>query len=190
MTVIQLFWLIVGASWAVMEMVIAFKTRVNFSTTISCEYRSERFIWLVVALALVVALVFKHLHLVALPIAAGYRQIIAVTLFISGLGIRCAAVVFLGQFFSTTVVTQNSHRLIETGPYQFIRHPAYTGLLLSFFAAGIAMGDGLALLMLFCPIAYVISQRIDLEEKWLADHFGTTYDDYCLRTKKLLPWVY
>jgi protein-S-isoprenylcysteine O-methyltransferase Ste14 len=63
-------------------------------------------------------------------------------------------------------------------------------LLSSFFAAGIAMGDSLALLTLVCPIAYVLSQRIRIEEQWLSEHFGNVYDDYCLSTKKLIPWVY
>lgn len=190
MTSIQLFWLTIGTGWAMIETVIALKTRVQFVSTSSLEYRSERLIWLVVAIALIVALWIKQMHLMALPIQAVYRQMIAIIIFISGLALRCYAVFSLGQFFSTTVATQDRHILIETGPYQFIRHPAYTGLLISFFAAGLAMGDGLALLALFCPVAYVLVQRIRIEEHWLARHFGKIYDDYCLRTKKLLPWIY
>jgi protein-S-isoprenylcysteine O-methyltransferase Ste14 len=125
-----------------------------------------------------------------LPIAVFNRQIIAIVFFIAGIVLRCYAVFSLGSFFSTTVITQDSHILIEHGPYQFIRHPAYTGLLSSFFAAGIAMGDVLALVTLLCPIAYVLSQRIHIEEQWLSEHFSKVYDDYCLRTKKLIPWVY
>jgi protein-S-isoprenylcysteine O-methyltransferase Ste14 len=190
MTSIQLFWLTLGTSWAMIETVIALKTRVQFVSTSSLEYRSERLIWLVVAIALIVSLWIKQMHLMALPIQAVNRQVIAIVIFISGLALRCYAVFSLGQFFSTTVATQSRHILIENGPYQFIRHPAYTGLLISFFAAGLAMGDGLALLTLFCPVAYVLVQRIRIEEHWLVGHFGKIYDDYCLRTKKLLPWIY
>ena len=189
MTALQLFWLILGLSWAIIEVLIAMKTRVQFSTTKQLEYRSERLIWLVVAIALVASLWLKQLHLAALPISLINRQTVAILIFIAGLGIRCYAVHSLGQFFSTTVVTQDSHRLIESGPYQLI-HPAYTGLLISFFAAGFAMGDGLALLALISPIAYVLTQRIRIEEQWLNDHFGKVYADYSRRTKKLLPWIY
>jgi protein-S-isoprenylcysteine O-methyltransferase Ste14 len=190
MTSIQLFWLTLGTSWAMIEIAIALQTRVKFSTTGSLEYRSERLIWVVVAIALIASLAIKQMHLAALPIEPSIRQICAIVVFISGLGLRCYAVFSLGQFFSTTVVTQDKHILIKVGPYRFIRHPAYTGLLVSFFAAGFAMGDGLALLILFCPVAYVLMQRINIEEQWLTGHFGKTYKEYCLHTKKLIPWVY
>lgn len=190
MTSIQLFWLILGSTWAAIEIAIAIKTRVKFTSTGQLEYRSERLIWLVVTIALVAALWLKQQHLLPLPIAVFNRQLIAIVFFIAGITLRCYAVFSLGEFFSTTVITQDSHILIEKGPYQFIRHPAYTGLLSSFFAAGIAMGDILALLALVCPIAYVLIQRICIEEQWLSEHFGVVYDDYCFRTKKLIPWVY
>jgi len=190
MTSIQLFWLILGTTWAAIEIAIATKTRVQFTSTTQLEYRSESLIWLVVVIALVAALWLKQQHLVTLPIAIFNRQIIAMVFFITGIVLRCYAVFSLGEFFSTTVITQDSHILIEKGPYRVIRHPAYTGLLSSFFAAGIAMGDGLALLILICPIAYVLSQRIRIEEQWLSKHFGNIYNDYCLRTKKLIPWLY
>jgi len=190
MTPIQLFWLIIGISWAVIEIIIAIKTRVQFTLTDRLEYRSERLIWLVVATALIAALLIKQLHLVPLPIDIFNRQIIAIGFFIAGIALRYHSVFSLGEFFSTTVTTQNQHILIETGAYQFIRHPAYTGLLCSFFAAGLAMGDGLALLTLLAPIGYVLVQRINIEEQWLIEHFGSRYDDYCQRTKKLIPWLY
>jgi protein-S-isoprenylcysteine O-methyltransferase Ste14 len=190
MTSIQLFWLILGCTWAITEITIALKTRVQFVQTGTVEYRSERLIWLVVTTALMVSLGLKQLHLLPLPVNPVNRQIIAILFFIAGIGLRCHAVLSLGSFFSTTVTTQDSHSLIETGAYQWIRHPAYTGLLSSFFAAGFAMGDGLALLALVCPVGYVLLQRIHIEEQWLTEHFGSDYDAYCLRTKKLLPWLY
>lgn len=190
MTSIQLFWLMLGTTWAAIEIAIALKTRVQFTTTAQFEYRSERLIWLVVTVALLAALWLKQQHLLPLPIEAVNRQMIAMLFFITGIALRCYAVFSLGAFFSTTVTTQSSHVLIERGPYQWIRHPAYTGLLSSFFAAGIAMGDILALLTLVCPIAYVLVQRIHIEEQWLSEHFGHVYNDYCLRTKKLIPLVY
>jgi protein-S-isoprenylcysteine O-methyltransferase Ste14 len=190
MTPLQLFWLTLGTTWAAIEIAIAVKTRVSFTSTSQLEYRSERLIWMVVALALFLSLWVKQMHWAVLPIELFYRQLIAIALFVSGLALRCYAVFSLGKFFSTTVVTKDSHILIESGPYQFIRHPTYTGLLISFFGAGIAMGDGLALLILIGPIAYVLAQRIHIEEQWLSDHLGETYDNYSLHTKKLLPWIY
>lgn len=190
MTAIQLCWLILGASWAIIEIALALKTRVMLDGLSLLEYRSERLIWLVVSIALSLALWLKNQHWVALPINLIDRQLIAVILFISGLGLRFYAVFSLGQFFSTSVTVNATHQLIVYGPYKFVRHPAYTGLFVSFLAAGFAMGDVLALLALICPVAYVLSQRIKLEEQWLGSHYGKSYADYSLRTKKLLPWIY
>lgn len=190
MTSIQLFWLILGTTWAVFEMAIAFKTRVKLTPTGYLEYRSERLIWIVVTIALFSALWIKQMHLAALPIAQFNRQMIAIVLFLAGLSLRSYAVFSLGQLFSTTVATHQLHILIEHGPYRWIRHPAYTGLILSFFAAGFAMGDALALFTLIAPISYVLAQRIRIEEQWLTHHFGKSYDNYSHRTKKLLPWIY
>ncbi|MDZ4151094.1 isoprenylcysteine carboxylmethyltransferase family protein, partial [Methylicorpusculum sp.] len=106
------------------------------------------------------------------------------------LALRASALLNLGRFFSTTVITHSEHQLIETGPYRWLRHPAYTGLLISFFAAGLAMGDMLALLVLLAPITFVLYQRIQIEEQWLLGHFGEAYTLYCLRTKALIPWLY
>jgi protein-S-isoprenylcysteine O-methyltransferase len=190
MTSIQLFWLILGVSWVVVEIAVAHKTRAYFVTTCQLEYRSERLIWMVVIIALFAALWVKQMHWAALPIELFYCQLIAIVLFVTGLALRCYAVVSLGRHFSTTVMTKDQHILIESGPYRLIRHPAYTGLLSSFLAVGLAMGDGLALLTLMSPVAYVLTQRIRIEEQWLSDYFDKKYGDYSLRTKKLLPWIY
>jgi len=190
MTSIQLFWLMLGTTWAAIEIAIALKTRVQFTTTTQFEYRSERLIWLVVTVALLAALWLKQQHLLPMPIEAFNRQIIAIAFFITGIALRCYAVLSLGAFFSTTVTTQDSHVLIKSGAYQWIRHPAYTGLLSSFFAAGIAMGDGLALFGLLGPITYVLYRRIQIEEQWLLAHFGDAYSAYRLRTNALIPGLY
>lgn len=190
MTSIQLFWLILGSTWASVEIAIAVKTRALLTPTSALEYRSERFIWLVVALALLLALWLKQQHLAPLPFAPVSRQICAVALFSAGLSLRFAAVLTLGSFFSTSVITQDRHVLVENGPYRWIRHPAYTGLLGCFLAAGVAMGDCLALLSLLGPIAYVLKQRMQVEEQCLQQHFGQAYAAYCRKTRKLLPGIY
>ena len=190
MTTIQLFWLLLGSSWALLEIAIVVKTRVPCNAMTEQKYRSEKLIWAVILTALTVALSFKQLHLATVPIAYVQRQTIAFILLSLGLVLRFYAVVSLGRFFSTTAMTRHQHILIAHGPYQLIRHPAYTGLLISFFAAGLAMGDFLSLLFLLVPVAYVLNQRIRIEEQGLIEHFGTAYDDYRVHTKKLIPWLY
>lgn len=186
MTSIQILWLVLGGSWTLLEITIALKTRVPRSET----YHSEKRIWLVVIVALMVALAFKQWHILKIPIAYFPRQIIALTLFALGLVLRFHAIVKLGDFFSTSVTLQAQHVLIEQKAYRWIRHPAYSGLLICFFAAGLAMGDFFAMVFLLCPITYVLKQRIRVEEQSLLEHFGQLYYDYSQRTKKLIPWIY
>jgi len=190
MTQTQLIWLVLGLGWTLIEIVIAVKTRVHFSSAGEHPYRSEGLIWVAVIIAVVAALWFKQKHWAPLPIEIFYRQMVAIPFFISGLALRASALLNLGKFFSTTVITHSEHQLIETGPYRWLRHPAYTGLLISFFAAGLAMGDMLALLVLLAPITFVLYQRIQIEEQWLLGHFGEAYAVYCQSTKALIPWLY
>lgn len=191
MTPIQQLWLLLGSSWAMLEMAIVYKTRLPCNRPDRQKYRSEQLIWLVVIASLILALGVKQLHLLVLPMAYLPRQAIALGLLTIGLGLRFYAVISLGRFFSTTAMTQSRHVLIDHGPYQVIRHPAYTGLFISFFAAGLAMGDLLAIMLLLGPLTYVLNQRILVEEQGLIEHFGQkTYGDYCYRTKKLIPWLY
>ena len=189
MTSIQLLWLLLGSSWTLLEINIAVKIRVPCVGN-EQKYRSEKLIWLVVCVAVVAALALKQLQLMKLPIPYLPRQVLALLIFSLGLGLRFHAVFRLGRFFSTTAVTQHQHILIEQGAYRWIRHPAYSGLLISFFAAGLAMGDVLAMLFLLCPIVFVLKQRIRVEEQSLIEHFGQLYYDYSQRTKKLIPWLY
>jgi protein-S-isoprenylcysteine O-methyltransferase Ste14 len=190
MTTIQLFWLLLGTSWALLEIAIVIKTRVPEPGKDQSTFRSARWIWLAIIASLITAVIFKKLQLLPLPITYLQRQVIALLILSIGLVLRFYAIVSLGRFFSTNAIIQTQHELIELGPYCYIRHPAYTGLLISFFAAGLAMGDMLALLFLLCPLTYVLGRRIALEEQLLIDHFGQVYYDYCQRTKKLIPWLY
>ena len=190
MTFIQELWLMLASTWIVLELIIIYKTRMSGDGTGQRGYRSEKLIWWVVVFSIVGAFGFKQLHLVQIPINYDLRQLVSFVLMSIGLLVRFSAVKSLGRFFSTTAVIQTEHLLIEHGLYHFIRHPAYTGLLLSFFATGIAMGDFLALLVLLLPIAYVLNQRISVEETLLISYFGKSYQSYMLRTKKLIPGLY
>lgn len=118
------------------------------------ERRSQRRLWLFVTLGLLSALVFKQLAWLPIPLDYLPRQILALAIFAGGLYLRYTAVVGLGRFFTTNVAILHGHRLVEDGPYRVLRHPAYTGLLIALAAAGLAMGDGLALLSVLLPAAW------------------------------------
>ena len=80
--------------------------------------------------------------------------------------------------------------LIEKGLYKFIRHPAYTGSLLTFLGFGLTFSNWLSALVLFVPLTGVFLYRIHVEEQALTEFFGDAYLQYRRRTKRLFPGIY
>jgi|SRR5215469_2741029 len=92
----------------------------------------------------------------------------------------------LGQSWSSEVVIQEKHELIETGPYAYIRHPLYSGLLLMLMGVALYYGRK-AWIIVFagCFFVYFKSQ---MEERLLEKTFPA-YSEYKRRTKALIPLI-
>lgn len=190
MTSIRIAWLVICLIWIVAEIRLAKQSMPSKRTIIASESQSQSVLWLSILLSLGAALVFKQLAWLPISITYLPRQLLAIILFVCGLWLRYWSVRHLGHFFTTHVTIQQQHRLILTGPYKRIRHPAYSGLLLAMTAAGLAMGDFLALVAITLPIFLAFKSRIDLEERMLRQKFTTDYVDYSRRTWKLIPGIY
>ena len=107
-----------------------------------------------------------------------------------GIALRLLAVATLNRQFTTVVSIVNKHRIVETGLYRIIRHPAYLGLLVSLFGFGLASGNWLSLAgLVVLPLAAIL-YRIQVEEHALLLHFGAAYEAYARRTWRLLPGIY
>lgn len=111
-------------------------------------------------------------------------------LFAAGLGLRWVSVVHLGRLFTYDVAIAADHRVVDTGPYRHVRHPAYAGSLLTFVGLGVCGGNALSLLVLVTPIALAFLRRIAIEEAALVSALGGRYRDYAAKTKRLIPFVY
>jgi protein-S-isoprenylcysteine O-methyltransferase len=107
-----------------------------------------------------------------------------------GLAIRWIAILTLRRFFTVDVAIRNEHRVVQTGVYRFIRHPAYAGALMSFLGLGVAFGSWLSLCVVIIPIGWAFLHRIRIEEAALLDGLGEEYLHYCARTARLLPGVW
>lgn len=107
-----------------------------------------------------------------------------------GIVIRVGAVLSLKRNFTLNVQTKSSQQLIKTGLYKYIRHPAYTGSILSLLGVSLALKDVYATILVFisCMICYHF--RIIVEEDVLLNHFNEEYYDYKQHTKKLFPKIY
>jgi protein-S-isoprenylcysteine O-methyltransferase len=107
-----------------------------------------------------------------------------------GLAVRLAAVAALRRQFTTLVVIGAQHRLVDSGPYRRVRHPAYLGLLVSMLGFGLCSGNWVSLAVAIgLPLAAIL-YRIRTEEQALLRHFGPAYAEYASRTKRLVPGIY
>lgn len=111
-----------------------------------------------------------------------------VALVVLGLLFTVWARVALGGNWSGTVTLKEGHEIVKTGPYRRIRHPIYTGLLLMFLGSAIARGEWRGLVA--TVIAFVaLWRKLKLEERWLTEHFGAPYSDYCKTSAALIPFI-
>jgi protein-S-isoprenylcysteine O-methyltransferase Ste14 len=111
---------------------------------------------------------------------------IGVLLVVAGLGFAVAARIQLAGNWSATVTLKQDHELVRHGPYRWVRHPIYTGLLIAILGSAVAEGEwrGPVALALF-TVAFLIKSGI--EERYLIDQFGDAYAHYRREVPALLP---
>jgi protein-S-isoprenylcysteine O-methyltransferase Ste14 len=124
--------------------------------------------------------------------AFGHRWVrwLGLALFAAGLLVRWYSIVRLGRFFTVDVNIAAGHKVIDSGPYRFVRHPSYSGALLAFVGFGLCLYNWAALLVLLVPIAAAFLWRIHVEERALISALGNEYRQYTSRTKRLIPLIW
>jgi len=109
-------------------------------------------------------------------------------------GLAAAGVLFmwwarlhLGRLWSGSVTRKADHHVIDTGPYAFVRHPIYTGLLVA-IAATVCVSASAETLAGAALLATGIYIKARTEERFLRDQLGPdTYDAYARRVPMLVP---
>jgi protein-S-isoprenylcysteine O-methyltransferase len=108
----------------------------------------------------------------------------------AGLALRWWAVMVLGKYFSVDVAIHGAHHLIQAGPYKHLRHPTYSGILLSFLGLAISTSNWLSAVMILIPITAAFLIRIRVEENALREALPAEYGSYSRRTRRLIPGIY
>jgi len=107
---------------------------------------------------------------------------------LAGLGFAVWARIHLGKFWSGAITLKEGHRLIRSGPYQFVRNPIYTGILVGVAGTAITLGKisgFVALVILYVVYAW----KIRREEKLLASEFGEEFTAYRREVPALIPFL-
>jgi protein-S-isoprenylcysteine O-methyltransferase Ste14 len=94
----------------------------------------------------------------------------------------------LGKLWSGWITQKEDHRIVDTGPYGIVRHPIYTGIIVSAFATALMKGFALAVAgAAIMTLGFWIKAR--LEERFLRERLGSdAYDAYRRRVPMLLPF--
>ena len=107
----------------------------------------------------------------------------------TGLVIRIWAIIVLGRSFRMTVEVDAGQRLTDRGPYRWVRHPSYSGILLLLGGLGLAYGNWAALAILL-----VLPRRADPPDLRRGGRAhrgdGPPVLDYIVHTKRLLPGLW
>ena len=175
--------------WGISELMLTLFKR-SKSNAISKDRHSLKLIWLVNMTAITLGIMAAY-RLPAGRIHSGeIGLVIGRCLFVPGLVLRWWSIIYLGRFFTTNVAIATDHRVIDSGPYRFIRHPSYAGGLLALFGFTLCIPNWASWLLILVPCSAVILWRIHVEEKALLEGLGEPYRSYMQRTKRLIPWIY
>lgn len=112
---------------------------------------------------------------------------VGAVVFVCGLGLAVWARVYLGRNWGMPMTRKDEPELVTSGPYRFVRHPIYSGILLGL--VGTALAIDLYLLIAVAVIGGYFVYSAKVEEGIMIDSFPATYPDYRGRTKMLIPFV-
>ena len=116
------------------------------------------------------------------------RYLLALALVALGLGFSVWARAHLGRNWSAAVTLKHGHELICSGPYAYVRHPIYSGLLVAFLGNAIESGAPCALLGLAIVLISFV-RKLRMEETLMRATFPAQYPRYSAEVPALLPFT-
>jgi protein-S-isoprenylcysteine O-methyltransferase Ste14 len=175
-------WYVFAAYWAI--------TWLRVKPTKAREKSVDRLITVVVVVAAYELLFARWLRIGPLGLRFVPQELwiayLGIALSCVGTAISIWARYCLGEYWSARVTLKEGHQLIRSGPYAFIRHPIYTGMLLACCGTALVVGEwrGILAVVLLCAAH---SRKAMREERMLAQEFGDQYTAYRHSTGFLLP---
>ena len=151
------------------------------------EYSGPRYVFLIFVIFLLSLSKFSFFHTEQF-FSNSIILSVGVILCALGLGFAVWARRHLGNNWNGQPSIQEHHELITSGPYQYVRHPIYTGMLLAFFGSAL-LGNLVWLIILIATFA-IFMMRIKTEEEFMMKIFPEQYPEYKKHTKALIPFVW
>jgi protein-S-isoprenylcysteine O-methyltransferase Ste14 len=132
--------------------------------------------------------ILSALYVTSIWKTPGIYHFIGLIIFIFGVMFRLWAIATLGRYYSHVVRKSKKHRIIDTGPYRFLRHPAYTGMIIAHIGITLFYFNFITLAMILLFLIPSIILRITIEEKMLFTIKG--YKDFAMKRKRILPYIW
>ena len=154
MTIFIVTWIV----WFLSEVYLNIFMRSAKGQTENHDQNSMSWIWLIILGSVGIAVL--AVNFIPFQIMNGpWINFAGLAIIISGMVLRFIAIRTLGKFFTVNLTLHNDHHLITTGPFRYLRHPSYTGLILSFFGLGLSLNNWISLFSLVIPILLIILKR-------------------------------
>jgi protein-S-isoprenylcysteine O-methyltransferase Ste14 len=144
---------------------------------------------LVTAAVIVVVVILSRRHDVHIVLTSRPWLLgVGLAVWAVGLGLAVWARVYLGRNWGMPMTKKEQPELVETGPYRFIRHPIYTGVILGLLGSALATTlVGLAVVAVI--VGYFVFSALR-EERYMTGLFPDAYPAYKHSTKMLVPFVF
>jgi protein-S-isoprenylcysteine O-methyltransferase Ste14 len=179
------FWFIFIACWAFMA--------VGTKRSIGARFcwREGLHVGLIALVVLALRLpVLRHALRNARAYAASssmFMGLIGTVLCALGIGLAIWARVYLGRNWGMPMSRKENPELVTSGPYAYVRHPIYTGMLIAMLGSAIGESAFWLIPLILFGLYFVHSARI--EEKLMIEQFPEQYSRYMQRTKMLFPFI-
>ena len=185
---IDLIFIPLWAGFYIYWLVSAYMTRSTIKRRHSrLSFLSSGIVWVVIALIAVELVSPDILGARILP-SSIWLSLVGLIITVAGLGFAVWARVHLGKNWSMMPAIRIEHTLTRTGPYRYVRHPIYTGLILALLGTAIGIGYLWVFFgVVLAIVMFVIKFR--LEEQILEGEFGAKYAEYKKEVKALIPYV-
>jgi protein-S-isoprenylcysteine O-methyltransferase Ste14 len=125
----------------------------------------------------------------AVPWFRPQLTIAGIVLILLGAALRWWAIITLGRYFTLDVAVRPAQKVVQSGPFRFVRHPSYTGLMLIFLGIGLALANWVSIIALLAGVLLGLLYRVQVEERALTQALGQPYVEYMRHTKRFIPFL-
>jgi protein-S-isoprenylcysteine O-methyltransferase Ste14 len=124
------------------------------------------------------------------PGGLAWPAVAGIVLIVAGIGLRAWSITTLGRFFQYQIAIQPSHQVVTSGPYRYLRHPAYSAIALVLAGIALACDDIWSLVAAAALGGTGLAVRIRAEEQQLTQALGAPYERFAAGRKRLVPGVW